>query len=78
MADDNATVWTHDEYHWWYPLTCDGLFLVFDTSTYLNAGELDVSADEVIEHVKECGGCQDADIRVSIDTDGKATLENLS
>lgn len=65
-----AKPWVNDIEHFWGDLKCDGLFLLFDTSAYANGGVPDIEAQEVLDHIRECGTCQEEDVRVSDCVDG--------
>lgn len=67
--------WDCTEYRFWAPVSCDGLFLLFDTSAHLCEGVPDISHDDVVKHVTECDRCQACDVRVTVDVEGIATLE---
>lgn len=81
MQVDPATIpdngWDMEFDHFWGPVSCDGLFLLFDCSADLNNGVPDVSHDDVIEHVAECDRCQACAVRVTVDVEGLGTLEYL-
>lgn len=76
MNENSA--WTHEEFHWWGPIECDVLFLIFDTSAHMNGGTPIVTPDEAVAHINECERCRDLDMRVSIDGDGLHTVENVA
>jgi hypothetical protein len=42
----------------WEHYTCDGLFLLFDTSAHINDGTTAVDASEVQAHVDDCTACR--------------------
>jgi hypothetical protein len=54
----------------WEHYTCDGLFLLFDTSAHINNGTPDVSASEVQDHIEDCDDCQGQGVSVSPQEDG--------
>lgn len=70
-----TTTWANDTERFWASTSCDGLFLLFDTSAHIHDGTPKVDSDEVIEHVRDCEKCQENDVRVSILTDGTEELE---
>lgn len=74
MSD--SSVWANDIPHFWGPASCDGLFLLFDTSAHIHNGTPNVSADDVVEHIRDCEECQESDVRVSELTDGTVQLES--
>jgi hypothetical protein len=74
----DTKLWAHEEEHWWGPIECDGLFLLFDTSAHVNDGVPTVTPDEAVEHISGCAQCQELDMRVTIDADGLATVENVA
>jgi hypothetical protein len=54
----------------WDRYTCEGLFLLFDTSAHLNDGTPDVAAGEVQAHIDDCDDCQGQGVSVSPQEDG--------
>jgi hypothetical protein len=73
---NNSTVWGNDQAHFWGPASCDGLFLMFDTSAHMNNGVPDVSWKEVVEHIRDCETCSESDVRVSELSGGTYMLES--
>ncbi|ATY17143.1 hypothetical protein CU254_41950 (plasmid) [Amycolatopsis sp. AA4] len=75
---NEKSLWAHGDVHWWGPIECDDLFLKFETSAHLNDGIPDATPDEVVAHINECDTCRDLDMRVSLDSDGLHTVENVA
>lgn len=69
------TCWSNDVDRFWGSVDCDELFLLFDTSAHVNDGTPDVDSDQVLAHVEQCSACGDADVRVSVLSDGTEALE---
>jgi hypothetical protein len=65
------TKWLNEERRFW-EATCDGLFLLFDTSAHINGGIPNVSAREAQEHIDECDD-QCAERGTSVDDYGDGT-----
>lgn len=68
--------WDCSEERFWGPVWCEVLFGLFENSAIEpRDGTPLVPVDTVMEHIKECSKCNDADTRISEDVNGVATLE---
>lgn len=61
----NYINWDMSDGRFWDPVSCNELFLMFDTSAHSNNGVPDVPAGEVLAHVRECEECFLACVEVS-------------
>jgi hypothetical protein len=73
---DAQTVWANETFRFWGASSCYGLFLLFDTSAHIHDGSPDVSAQDVVDHIRDCEECQESDVRVSELSDGTFQLES--